>query len=355
VLARGAQATLSLEAAPGVLVRQPRAPDIEIEPGEGLGALEASITARRRGRHRLPPTATRASGPVGLAAWYRTGATKDDILVYPDLPSARRLAIAVRQGKFRGEGQMTRGPLGLGTEFESVRDYLPDDDLRQVNWRATARIGRPMSNQYRVEQDRDVICVIDAGRLMAAPIGDRTRVDAAVDAATAVALVADELGDRCGVIAFADTVLRSLRPRRRGADALVRAVFDLEPALVDADYEVAFHAVGGSKRAFVCVFTDLVDEAAAAALLDAMPALAARHAVTVAGVRDPDLDALVRSAPRTPADVFKAVAAHDVLEERARVAVALRRAGADVVEARADGLGEACVRAYLRAKGRGRL
>ena len=63
----------------------------------------------------------------------------------------------MRQGRFRDAGRRTRGPLGLGTEFESIRDYPPDDDIRQVNWRATERIGRPMSNQYRVEQDRDVM------------------------------------------------------------------------------------------------------------------------------------------------------------------------------------------------------
>ena len=69
-----------------------------------------------------------------------------------------------------------------------------------------------MSNQYRIERDRDVVCVVDCGRLMAAPLADRTRLDAALDAAVAVAAVADELGDRCGVIAFDGEVLRSPAP-----------------------------------------------------------------------------------------------------------------------------------------------
>ena len=93
--------------------------------------------------------------------------------MFPDLLAARRLALSVRQGRFRDQGISARGPLGLGTEFELVRDYLPDDDIRQVNWRATARLGRPMSNQYRTEQDRDVIVVVDAGRLSAAPLPRR--------------------------------------------------------------------------------------------------------------------------------------------------------------------------------------
>jgi uncharacterized protein (DUF58 family) len=361
VLARGVPAELALEAAPAPLdagalrLRQPLVPDVAVDPPESDDRLDAGVRARRRGRHTLPPPATRMRGPLGLAAWYRRGDELAEVLVYPDLPAAWRLVLAVRQGRFRDPGRLTRGPLGLGTDFESIRDYLPDDDIRQVNWRATARLGRPMSNQYRVEQDRDVVCLLDVGRLMAAPLGDRTRLDVTVDTATAVALVADEVGDRAGVIAFDDRVRRRLPPARGGGDAVVRAVFDLEPSTVDSDYELAFRAVGSGKRAFVLVLTDLLEEAAAQPLVDAMPVLARRHAVVVASVADPDLEQLVRTRPSAPADVYGAAVALDVLDARARVAAQLRRAGGDVVEAPPDLLPNACVGAYLRAKARARL
>jgi uncharacterized protein (DUF58 family) len=358
-LARGVGASLTLDAEPvgaGTLrLRQPLVPDVAVEPAEADGHLDARVRAGRRGRHTLPSPAARVRGPLGLAAWYRRGGEPDEVLVYPDLPAAWRLVLAVRQGRFRDPGRLTRGPLGLGTDFESIRDYLPDDDIRQVNWRATARLGRPMSNQYRVEQDRDVVCMLDVGRLMAAPLGDRTRLDATVDSATAVALVADEVGDRAGVIAFDDRVRRRLPPARGGGDAVVRAIFDVEPTAVDADYELAFRAVGSGKRAFVLVLTDLLEEAAAQPLLDAMPVLARRHAVVVAGVTDPDLEQMVHAPPQAPADFYAAAVALDVLDARARVAARLRRAGADVVEARPDLLPTACVGAYLRAKARARL
>jgi uncharacterized protein (DUF58 family) len=363
VLSRGVPATLEADArardADTVLVRQPRVPDITIEPAEVDGRatahLEARIVARRRGHHVLPPVATRVEGPLGLAAWYRSTAESSELLVYPDLPAAQRLALAVRQGRFRDPGRRSRGPLGLGTDFESIRDYLPDDDIRQVNWRATARLGRPMSNQYRVEQDRDVIGVLDCGRLMAAPVGRQTRLDAAIDALVAVAAVADEVGDRCGVVAFDATVRRRLAPRRAGGDAIVRAVFDLEPVSVDSDYELAFRTVGSAKRALVLVLTDLLDEAAARALVEALPVLARRHVVVVASTTDPDLEHAVRTAPVGPGDVYTAAIALEVLGSRARVGTQLRRAGADVVEAAPQHLATACVAAYLRAKARARL
>ena len=136
-------------------------------------------------------------------------------LVYPDVYAAQRVVVALRRGRFRDPGLRTRGPLGLGTDFESIRDYQPDDDVRQINWTASSRTGRPMSNVYRIEQDRDVVCLLDAGRLMSAPLdATSTRLDACVDAVTMVALVADELGDRCGVTVF-DAEIR----KRLGAAA----------------------------------------------------------------------------------------------------------------------------------------
>ncbi len=359
LLVRGQASPISITSAStgagSVRVRQPRSAEVGIEPAESDGRLDAALVAARRGRHQLGPVATRVTGPLGLAAWFRTTGTAADVVVYPDVPNARRIATAVRRGLFRDSGELTRGPLGLGSDFESIRDYFPDDDIRQVNWPATQRQGRPMSNQYRVEQDRTVIGLVDSGRLMAAPLGDRTRLDAALDALTAIAFVADEVGDRCGVVAFADTVRRTVAPRRRGADAIVRAIFDLEPASTDSAYDLAFHAVGGGKRALVMVFTDLLDGAAASELLRAVPVLSRRHAVVIASVIDPDLDEYRRRTPSQAREVYQAAAALDLVANRRVVVRQLERVGAAVVEARPDDFSEACVRAYLREKRRARL
>ncbi|CAA9471288.1 MAG: hypothetical protein AVDCRST_MAG67-44 [uncultured Solirubrobacteraceae bacterium] len=365
IVARGVPAALTVTLPdPSALrgrrsrVRQATVGEIEIAPQESDGGLEAQLVARRRGRWVIPPAAVRVAGPLGLATWDHRAGGASELLVYPDLPAARRLALAVRSGAFRESGRRSRGPLGLGTEFESIREYLPDDDIRQVNWPATARLGRPMSNQYRVEQDRDVICVLDCGRLMAAPLsGGATRLDAAIDAATAVGLVADELGDRCGTVAFDARVHRRLAPRRRGGDALVRAVYDLQPAAVDSDYELAFRNVASSKRALVIVFTDLIEEVAARSLVTAVPVLARRHEVVVAGVVDPDLEAALRpSGARVhDLDVYRAAAALDMLAARERAAARVRGAGARVLETAPPDLARACVAAYLSAKARARL
>lgn len=359
VLSRGVPADLTVEldggAAGAVRVRQPTVPDLAVAAAEGDGGLQTTLTARRRGRHTLAPVAVRRTGPLGLGRVDHRAAGPADVLVYPDLHAARRLVVAVRQGRRREPGLRSRGPLGLGTEFELVREYAADDDVRQVNWRATARMGRPMSNQFRVETEKDVVLLVDVGRLMAAPLGGRTRLDAALDAVAAVALVADEVGDRCGVVAYDDRVVRRLPVTRGGGRQVVRTTFDLEPSDRDADAELAFRVVGDAKRAFVLVLTDLLDEAAARPLVRAVPVLARRHALVVASATDPDIATLASAPPDTEADVLRAAVALDVLRARDLAEAEVRRAGAQVVQAPADALAGACVRAYLRAKARARL
>jgi uncharacterized protein (DUF58 family) len=365
ILARGVPAEIFVTVEAGgaaTRVRQPVPPDLDLDPREADGPLTATLVARRRGRHPLPAPAVRVEGRFGLGRIHHRAGEESEVLVYPDMPAAHRLVTAVRQGRFRDPGVLTRGPLGLGTDFESIRDYLPDDDIRQVNWRASARTGRPMSNQYRVEQDRSVICCIDAGRLMAAPVSAApgstvplTRLDAALDAAVAVVLVADEIGDQAGAIAFDNTIRRRLAPRRRGGQPVVSAIFDLEPTAADSDYELAFRSIGGGKRALVIVFTDLLEDGAARSLVEAVPVLARRHHVVVASVRDPDLDHAVRTPPTEVRDVLAASVVVEALDARARVGAQLGRAGAEVLEAPSEALAAACVGAYLRAKARSRL
>ena len=357
--ARGVPAQVVLEQvvplSGSVRLRQPAPPDIALEPSEADERLAGALIARRRGRHSLGAPVARRTGPLGLGRRDFDVLEKAELHVYPDLPAASRIVESVRRGRFRETGHRTRGSLGLGTEFESIRDYQPDDDIRQVNWAASERVGRPMSNQYRVEQDRDIVCALDSGRLMGAPLAGGTRLDVAVDAVAAVAAVADELGDRCGLVAFDAEIRRHVRPSRRAARDVVAALFDLEPTRVDSDYALAFHRIGGSKRAFVLVLTDLLEPSAARPLIDAVPILARRHHVVVASALDPDLSLLVSAEPASALAVYRAVAAADVLDARERAVAALRGAGATVVEASPDRLGAACVQAYLGAKARGRL
>jgi len=354
VVVRGVPVPLAVDvrAEGSVRVRQALPADVALEPQEADGDLAGELVARRRGRHVLPPVGVRATGPLGLGAWYHRIGGDSEVLVYPDLVGGRRLALAARRGQLPEQGRRSRGAYGLGTALEAVREYSPDDDVRQINWPATARLERPMSNQYRVDQDQEVRCLLDAGRLSAAACGGGTLLDVALDGLVAVCATADALGDRSGAIAFADRVLRAVAPSRLGGAAVARGLFDIEPVDVDSDYELAFRSVAGGKRAFVLVLADLVDEAAARALVSAVPVLARRHVVCVASVRDDALDGILRRQPEDLRDAYAMSVALEMRRARALAAARVSAAGALVVEASPDRFAGACVSAYARAKQR---
>jgi uncharacterized protein (DUF58 family) len=339
-----------------VLVRQPLPAGVRLEPDEAPDGLEGVLLPVRRGRYDLEPLAVRLTGPLGLGAWTHRVGGRRELVVVPDVVAAARLVAHYRRGSLP-DARRARGPLGIGTEFESIREHQPDDDVRFVNWRATARAGRPMTNTFRIERDRDVVLVLDCGRLLAAAPGREggpRRLDLTIDAALAVAAIADEVGDRVGLVAFDEVIRRDLHPRRAGARAIAEACTELEPRLVDSAYERAFRRVAGGKRAFVLVLTDLVEPTAAWPLVDALPVIARRHQVAVASVRDP---ALLRPLVAEPVDrrgVSAQIVAGDLRRVGERAAAALVAAGVLVVQAPPSALGGAAVSAYLRAKERGR-
>ncbi|NNN21072.1 MAG: DUF58 domain-containing protein [Acidimicrobiales bacterium] len=331
-----------------VTIRQQTPYDIGVEP-EMLKTrnFEGQLISRSRGTHILPRVAVRLSGPLRLATVDHLAGQATTVSIFPDLPGARRLQELRRRGRLHSEEGKMLGRLGLGTELETIRDYMPDDDIRQVNWKVTARVGKPMSNVYRVEDNRLVICMIDTGRLMSAPIGIANRLDIALDAMAYVAVAAEDSGDRVGVIAFSDRILRNLEPRRKGADAVVRTVYELKPELVEPDYELAFQMVANKRRSMIILFTDILDEASARALSAAVTVIKKRHSIMVVSSRDPDIDKIIQVRSTRPIDAFRQVVALDYLESRQRAINLLRAQGVKVIQGDPYNLARSAQQAYL--------
>jgi uncharacterized protein (DUF58 family) len=333
-----------------VQIRQPLPADMTCrQPVTNERTLMTTLVPLRRGSYVLPRIAVRCDGPLGLGSWFHELGDDISFNVYPDLPGAQRLAQAVRQRSIRSVGSRRRGPLGLGTEFESVREYRTDDDVRQINWRATARLGRPMSNNLRVEQDMDLWILVDMGRLssasMMAASGPVTRLDIALDAAAALGLVADDLNDRVGFVSYGSEVGRVLHPRRRGGSRSIEAGYALESSDGESDHAKAFASTSSNRRGLVFVFTDLVDEAAASLLVASLPALCRRHTVMVATIDDPEYVRARTIGTSTEQDVMS-----DIDAAIAAAARLVRGAGAQVVTAPLDRFGESIVRSYVRVR-----
>jgi uncharacterized protein (DUF58 family) len=248
-----------------------------------------------------------------------------------------------------------RGP---GTEFDSLREYVRGDDVRSIDWRATARNRNVVVRTWQPERDRRVVLVLDTSRTSAGRVADVPRLDSAMDAALLLAALAARAGDRVDFVAGDRRVRTRLRSSgsRDVAARLQDAMADLQPVIAEADWDSLAAAVSalGRQRALVVLLTPLEPSAVEEGLLPVLPVLTRHHRVVLASVRDP---ALAELAARrgTLEEVYDAAAAEQVLRGRRRTGDLLRRLGVEVVDTDAERLPPALADHYLMLKSQGLL
>jgi uncharacterized protein (DUF58 family) len=329
---------------------------LDLSPGDQV-LLRTSLTPSRRGDRRAAGVTVRCTGPLGLAARQRSLDVPGTVRVLPPFHSRKHLPS--RLARLRElDGRAAVRVRGQGTEFDSLRDYVLGDDVRSIDWRATARSRNVVVRTWQPERQRRVLLVLDTSRTSAGRVDDVPRLDSAMDAALLLAALASRAGDSVDFLAGDRQVRARVRAGTRG-DALphvVEAMADLEPALVEADWSRLTSAVAalGRQPALVVLLSALEPAAVEHGLLPALPTLAHRHRVVLASVRDPELDRMAARRGR-PQDVYDAAAAEQVLADRARTAEILGSVGVDVVDADADRLPVALTDHYLMLKGRGLL
>ena len=328
-------------------------------PGGATLRTTASLRPRRRGRFEIGGLVVRVEGPLGIGARQRRLPVAGLLRVHPAFPSREEAELRITRARILEVGLRSAKGRGGGTEFDQLREYGVDDEVRRIDWAATARAGKAMVRTYRAERNQNVLLLLDNGRVMAGQVADVPRVEHAMDALMCLTTVATRLGDRCGLVAF-DRTVRAVLPARSGRDQLGRmaeAMFDLEPVLAESDYRGAFtHALARfRRRSLIVLFTDLVEAAVGESLLPALPLLVRHHIVLLAAVRDPDVVRWADAPPEDATEAYRATAAAMALAERDRAIARLRGLGAIVIDAPPGRLAPQLADTYLDLKARGGL
>jgi uncharacterized protein (DUF58 family) len=321
--------------------------------------LVSPFYARERGLVRVNAIYCRLENTIGFLSRRRRIDLPEDVRVFPDLSAVERYGRLARRTTLIESGLRKMRLRGAGTDFESLREYLPGDAFRQINWKATARHGQMMVEQYEVERSQNVLILLDAGRLMTPRIGLQRKFDYALTAALSIAQIAQTAGDNVGLTAFAAKPVLAIGPRRGAAHValLTRSAYDLQPRLEEPDYETAFTQLKQrySKRSLVVLFTDMFDPAASAAVLAGLAMLVPRHLVMCVLMNDAAISRALDEAPQTPRDAYRAAVALALVAERERAIATLRARGIIVVDVAAPKLTVALLDAYLDVKSRGLL
>lgn len=318
--------------------------------------LSYDVVPDRRGVHRFGDLHVRVEGLLSLGAVIATLELAREVRVYPNLRGPKRYELALRLGALHTVGVRNVRRSGGGGEFEQLREYVPGDPFRDVDWKATAKRHHPITRVHGQERSQNVVVAIDAGRMMAPQLDEITKLDHAINAALLLSYVALRGGDKVGLIVFAEDV-RTFVPPRRGPSQyhrILEALFAIEarPTYVDFRRLTQFVRARIPRRALLMLFSDLLDESQAQPLADQAALLGRKHLPLCVTMNDPVADALARQPVTSPAEAYRRAAAADILAERAAIQGHLRKAGMGLVEAPPGELAVAAVNRYLEIKAR---
>ncbi|MFF1737032.1 DUF58 domain-containing protein [Streptomyces sp. NPDC058247] len=340
-------------------------PGTEVEASRHRVTIPAGerrrITTRllptRRGDRKADRVTIRSFGPLGLFTRQGSHDVPWTARVLPPFHSRKHLPSKLARLR-ELDGRTSVLTRGEGTEFDSLREYVPGDDTRSIDWRATARQSTLAVRTWRPERDRHILLVLDTGRTSAGRVGDAPRLDASMDAALLLGALASRAGDRVDLLAY-DRRTRALVQGRAAGEllpTLVNAMAPLEPELVETDARGLTSAAlrTAPRRSLVVLLTSLDAAPVEEGLLPVLSRLTKRHTVLVASVADPTIAEMADSRGTTEA-VYDAAAAAQAQAERHRTAELLIRRGVTVVDATPNDLAPALADAYLALKAAGRL
>jgi uncharacterized protein (DUF58 family) len=319
--------------------------------------LSYTIRPDSRGEYPWGDLSLRQLGQWQLAWLGWKVPASQSVAVYPDLLALRSLTIRLA---LENTGTLRRiRQLGVGTEFAELKEYNQGDDLRLIDWKATARRNRPFVRVLEPEREQTLIVLLDRGRLMTARVEGLKRFDWGLNATLALALTGLHRGDKVGVGVFDREIVTWIPPARgqQNLSNILEKLTPIQPVLLEPDYVGAIAQVvaGQTRRALVVTITDLVDETASAELLTAMGRLIPRYLPFCVTLRDPKIDAIAHTATETLNGAYSRAVALDVLAQRQVALAQLKRRGVFILDAPANQISDRLIEQYLHLKTRNLL
>lgn len=328
-------------------------------PAQISAEMIYTLTPPKRGRYEFGKTAIRYFSKLGLLWCQGYLGEAESIKVYPNMRRAREAELKALGASSYLAVQRKAVRRGEGREFESMRDYVRGDELRHISWTATARRSKLITRQYQIERDQTILIAIDAGRLMTGRIEDESKFDKAIHASLSLMSMAARGGDNAGIVVFGRKVKKFLPPQRgvQHFDAVLEALYDLEPELIEPSYARAFQFISANlkKRALVVILTDLVDKESSKQLLSSLKLLRPRHLPLVTTIGDKDLNATVSKIPTDLGEVFTQSAAEEIIHQRDSALRLVETVGGLALDVTASSLTPRLLETYLKVKERGLL
>ena len=326
------------------------------EKGPAAALVELPLVPRRRGDHGVRALHMRWTGPLGLLERRVAIEVDKKVGVVPNLGIVRAIALRMFADRSFMAGLKVERYIGDGTEFESLREYVPGLDHRAIDWKSSARHRKLLCQEFRAERNHQVVLAVDAGQLMAEPVAGVPKLDHAINAAILLGWFCLRTGDRVGLLGFDEKVVQWAEPQG-GMHTFARLQAmsaEIDYKRVETNYTLTLADLSTrlKRRSLVVLFTDFLDTVTAELMIENVTRLARRHLVLFVAVKDPSLDKRALARPRDLDNLHQAVVATDFTRERNIVLERLKRAGAHCIDATPGEFSMALVNRYIEIKRR---
>lgn len=316
----------------------------------------------RRGDHAFGSLTLRWTSVWGLFMRQAVYPAPTTVKVYPNLLQIRQYEQLARHGRQIQIGLRQSQQFGSGSEFEQLREYVPDDDYRRISWKATARQGKPITMDFSPERSQNIVLLVDVGRRMGTrPLGmaRTTRLDLVINAVLMFSYVALKRGDRVGMLTFAGEIHKYIPPRSGGSQLmfLVEGLYNVEPQNHDPDYGRALHYLQAQRqrRSLIVLLTDPTRREAVDLLAPQLGAFYPHHLPLCVTMSDPNVLAAAQRPPYSMDAIQERALAEQILDERLMWRSLLERRGVMTMDIPAYHLTAGLLNKYLELKGQTRL
>ncbi len=314
------------------------------------------VTPPRRGDYRFGDLHLRWESPLGLLRRQTRIAAAGPVLVYPNLADVRKVDLLLRRNRLWEMGLRPMAIPGRGSDYDRLRDYLPDDEYRRINWKATARRGKPITTDYVAERNQNITILLDVGRMMRSPVGDVAKLDYAINAVLLLAWVATRKGDNVALLTFAGAPIHWVSPQSGATHffRLLQILYAIEAQGVEPDYAAAFVALESRlhKHSLLLLFTELTGSVSIDQMVAQLQRVRRRHLPLLVTVADPTVERLANLPVTGSTSLFERTQAELLLAERKLAIERLQATGVPTLDVPADRLSVTVLNRYLALRER---
>lgn len=289
---------------------------------------------------------------------YRFSADKM-VKVYPSYIQLRKFGFAAINQKIQQYGLKRQRRLGHTMEFEQIKEYIPGDDPRSINWKATGRANQLMINQYRDERSQQIFNVIDKGRLMRMPFDGLSLLDYSINSALVLSFIALNKQDKAGLVTFGQR-MSSYVPagkRRNQMKLIVDALYNQRTKYLDANFErlTGFLTRQVRHRSLLIMYTNFESVSGLERQLPYLKMLSKRHVMVVVLFENTGLVSLLNHRADHIREIYHQGLAEKLGHEKQLIKRRLQQAGIHVIHTKPQDLTVNTINKYLELKGRGMI